>query len=177
MKKFISIVLVLLMAFATLAGCGGRPAAKMAARQAARRLKHQGRSARAPYGEAAVYGLAVRNGAQLYIDQVNAQGGVNGKQSKPLFTIRRATQRKRSPAFTRMVDEGITALIGDVLTDNTIAVVGEAYPIGLPMITASATAAAVTYDAENKTVFNNVFRTCFIDPFQAKKWRNTPARC
>ncbi|MPN16606.1 hypothetical protein SDC9_163951 [bioreactor metagenome] len=68
-----------------------------------------------------------------------------------------------------MVDEGITALIGDVLTGNTIAVVGEAYPINMPMITASATAAAVTYDADTDTVYTNVFRTCFIDPFQGEK--------
>ena len=68
-----------------------------------------------------------------------------------------------------MVDEGITALVGDVLTGNTIAVVGEAYPINMPMITASATAAAVTYDADTNTVYSNVFRTCFIDPFQGEK--------
>lgn len=37
------------------------------------------------------------------------------------------------------------------------------------MITASATAAEVTYDVENDKVFTNVFRTCFIDPFQGEK--------
>ena len=68
-----------------------------------------------------------------------------------------------------MVDAGITALIGDVLTGNTLAVVAEAYPINMPMITASATAAEVTYDAETGTVKSNVFRTCFIDPFQGQK--------
>jgi branched-chain amino acid transport system substrate-binding protein len=68
-----------------------------------------------------------------------------------------------------MVDEGITALIGDVLTGNTLAVVAEAYPINMPMITASATAAEVTYDPDSDTVYSNVFRTCFIDPFQGEK--------
>lgn len=123
-----------------------------------------------PYtGEYAVYGLAVKNGAQLYFDQVNANGGVNGKQIEVVAYDNKGDSAEAVTAFTRMVDEGITALVGDVLTGNTIAVVGEAYPINMPMITASATAAAVTYNADTNTVYSNVFRTCFIDPFQGEK--------
>lgn len=120
-------------------------------------------------GEYAVYGLAVRNGAELYVNQLNAAGGINGKQVELIIYDNKADNTEAVTAFTRMVDEGITALIGDVLTGNTLAVVGEAYPINMPMITASATAASVTYDAETDTVFGNVFRTCFIDPFQGEK--------
>lgn len=120
-------------------------------------------------GEYAVYGLAVRNGAELYINQLNKNGGINGKQVELIIYDNKADNTEAVTAFTRMVDEGITALIGDVLTGNTLAVVGEAYPINMPMITASATAAAVTYDADSKTVYSNVFRTCFIDPFQGEK--------
>jgi branched-chain amino acid transport system substrate-binding protein len=116
-----------------------------------------------------VYGLAVRNGAELYVNQLNAAGGINGKQVELIIYDNKADNTEAVTAFTRMVDEGITALIGDVLTGNTLAVVGEAYPINMPMITASATAASVTYDAETDTVFGNVFRTCFIDPFQGEK--------
>lgn len=120
-------------------------------------------------GEYAVYGLAVRNGAELYINQLNANGGINGKQVELIIYDNKADNTEAVTAFTRMVGEGITALIGDVLTGNTLAVVGEAYPINMPMITASATAAAVTYDDTTDTVFGNVFRTCFIDPFQGEK--------
>ena len=31
-------------------------------------------------GDVANYGIACRNGAQLYFDQLNADGGINGKQ-------------------------------------------------------------------------------------------------
>ncbi len=119
-------------------------------------------------GELAVYGLAVKNGAQLYIDQVNAAGGINGKQIQVIAYDNKGDDAEAINAFNRMVDEGITALIGDVITSNTIAVVGEAYPINMPMVTASATAAAVTVGADG-TVYSNVFRTCFIDPFQGEK--------
>lgn len=173
MKKFISIALVLLLSFATLAGCGapaggnGGPTGGNNGGAAAETIKI---GLLGPHtGDAAVYGLAVRNGAQLYIDKVNAEGGINGKKIETVVYDQKGDSAEAVNAFTRMVDEGITALIGDVLTDNTIAVVGEAYPIGMPMITASATAAAVTYDAESNTVYTNVFRTCFIDPFQGEK--------
>lgn len=120
-------------------------------------------------GDYAIYGLAVRNGALLYIDQINAAGGVNGKQIEAIVYDNKADNAEAVNAFTRLVDEGIAALIGDVLTGNTQAVVSEAYPINMPMITASATAEAVTYDAESDTFYSNVFRTCFIDPFQGEK--------
>lgn len=120
-------------------------------------------------GENAVYGLAVRNGAELYFNQVNANGGINGKKVELIIYDNKGNDAEAVTAFTRMADEGITALVGDVLTSNTLAVVSEAYPINMPMITASATAESVTYDAASNTVYSNVFRTCFIDPFQGEK--------
>lgn len=120
-------------------------------------------------GEYAQYGLAVLNGAKLYIDKINEEGGINGKKIEPLIYDQKGDSTEAITAFSRMVDEGISGLIGDVLTGNTIAVVGEAYPINMPMITASATAEAVTFNAESNTVYTNVFRTCFIDPFQGIK--------
>ncbi|MGI6745803.1 MAG: ABC transporter substrate-binding protein [Acutalibacteraceae bacterium] len=120
-------------------------------------------------GEYAVYGLAVKNGATLYIDKINAAGGINGKQVKIVVYDNKADNAEAVNAFNRMVEEGITALIGDVLTGNTLAVVAEANPINMPMITASATADSVTFDADSNKVYKNVFRTCFIDPFQGQK--------
>ena len=71
--------------------------------------------------------------------------------------------------FTSLVDSGIVALVGEVTTGNCRAVVDEAYPINMPMVTASATATSITYDEDTKTVFSNVFRTCFIDAYQGSK--------
>ena len=119
-------------------------------------------------GEYAVYGLGVRNGAELYFKKVNEAGGINGKQIELVIYDNKGDDTEAVTAFTRMVDEGVTALVGDVLTGNTLAVVGEANAVNMPMITPSATAAAVTVK-EDGTVYSNVFRTCFIDPFQGEK--------
>lgn len=157
MKKLICLAMAMFMVLGCLAGCTTK----------AETIKI---GILGPHtGDYAQYGVAVLNGAKMYIEEVNAAGGINGKQIEAVVYDQKGDSTEAITAFTRMVDEGITGLIGDVLTDNTIAVVGEANPINMPMITGSATAAAVTYNAETDTVYSNVFRTCFIDPFQGEK--------
>lgn len=78
-----------------------------------------------PYtGDLAVYGLAVKNGATLYFDKVNAEGGINGKKIELISYDNKGDDAEAINAFNREVDEGITAFIGDVITSNTIAVAG-----------------------------------------------------
>ena len=49
--------------------------------------------------------------------------------------------------FTKMVDQGITGLVGDVTTAPRWLLPPRAPDYNMPMVTASATAEAVTYDA------------------------------
>ena len=67
-------------------------------------------------GDASVYGQAVVNGASLYIKQVNADGGVNGKQLEVIAMDEQGDETQAVTCFTKMVDQGITALVGDVTT-------------------------------------------------------------
>lgn len=120
-------------------------------------------------GDVSVYGIAVANGASLYIKQVNEAGGINGKQIELIQMDEQGDATQAVNCFTQMVDQGITALIGDVTTTPTLAVVAATQDYNMPMVTASATAEAVTYDAETDTVYQNVFRTTFTDPFQGVK--------
>ena len=120
-------------------------------------------------GNVSVYGQAVVNGASLYLKQVNADGGINGKQIEILTEDEQGDATQAVNCFTKMVDEGITALVGDVTTTPTLAVAAESADYNMPMVTASATAEAVTYDAETDTVNANVFRATFTDPFQGIK--------
>ena len=120
-------------------------------------------------GNVSVYGQAVVNGATLYLKQVNANGGINGKQIEILTEDEQGDATQAVNCFTKMVDEGMTALIGDVTTTPTLAVAAESADYNMPMVTASATAEAVTYDAETDTVNENVFRATFTDPFQGIK--------
>lgn len=160
MKRVISIALVLVLALGAFAACAPKEKKEETIKVGILGCHT---------GEYAVYGLAVKNGATLYIDKFNEAGGANGKKIEIIAYDNKADDAEAVNAFTRMVGDGITGLIGDVLTGNTLAVVAEANPINMPMVTASATAAAVTYDEDNDKVMENVFRTCFIDPFQGEK--------
>ena len=117
-------------------------------------------------GDVSVYGQAVVNGATLYLKQVNEKGGINGKQLEIITMDEQGDATQAVTCFTKMCDQGITALVGDVTTTPTLAVAAESADYTMPMVTASATAEAVTYDAETDTVNENVFRATFTDPFQ-----------
>ena len=120
-------------------------------------------------GDNAVYGNAVQNGVMLYIDQLNEKGGINGKTVKDIAYDEKGDATEAVNAYNRLVGDGITALIGSVLTGATIAVADETYDMNMPQITASATAAGVTVMEDTGEVRTNVFRSCFIDPFQGEK--------
>lgn len=123
-------------------------------------------------GDNAVYGNAVQNGVMLYIDQLNEKGGINGKTVKAIAYDEKGDATEAVNAYNRLVDDGITALIGSVLTGATIAVADETYDMNMPQITASATAAGVTMldpEKADSQIRTNVFRSCFIDPFQGEK--------
>ncbi len=171
MKKFISIALASVFAVSLFAGCGSKapaanqPAASGAPQSGTIKIGVLGCTT----GDSAQYGNAVIHGAQLYIDQVNAAGGINGKKIEPIIYDDKGNATEAVNAYSRLVGNGITALLGSVLSGPTAAVVGEANPNNMPMITASATDAGVTYNADKKQVYKNVFRTCYIDPFQGQK--------
>jgi branched-chain amino acid transport system substrate-binding protein len=127
-------------------------------------------------GDVSVYGLAVINGADLYLNQYTAKGDkdINGKKIEIIEMDEQGDDTQAVNCFTQMCDKGITGLVGDVTTTPTLAVVAvtqdESDPgYNMPMVTASATAEAVTYDSDTDTVYTNVFRSTFTDPYQGLK--------
>lgn len=124
-------------------------------------------------GEVAEYGIAVSNGVTLYVDEINAKGGVNGKKIELVTYDEEGNEAKAITGYNSLVDQDVAAIIGDVTTAPTAAVVVESQQDNMPMITASATAEKITckLDKDGKvvSVYNNMFRSCFIDPFQGEK--------
>ncbi|MCL2857848.1 MAG: ABC transporter substrate-binding protein [Oscillospiraceae bacterium] len=117
-------------------------------------------------GPVAYFGNSVRQGAMLYIDEFNALGGL---QIRVEQFDEEGDLALAVTGYHALYDRNVTAIIGSVTSGPTIAVVPEAYNDGMPMITASATHAAVTFDSDNNHVWSNMFRSCFIDPFQGVK--------
>ena len=123
-------------------------------------------------GDYAQYGQPVRDGAMLYINQLNANGGINGKQVKVLEYDDKGDGVEAVNAYNLACDNGITAVFGATLTGPTIALADATYENNMPQVTASATASGVTMidpDDPDSEIRQNVFRACFIDPYQGKK--------
>ena len=106
--------------------------------------------------------MAVQKGVNLYIEELNAAGGIDGKKVEILWEDTRGEANDGVLAFSKLVEnDGVVGIIGPVLTGVTRAVAEYATDENIPMITPSATAYDITTDRAN------VFRTCFLDPFQA----------
>lgn len=113
-------------------------------------------------GDVAVYGKASSDGSKLAIEEVNAVGGVLGKLIKFDCLDEKGDPTEAVTAYNRLSSQGIVALIGDVTSKPTIGVSQIAAEEGMPMVTPTATAMAVT-DAGK-----NIFRVCFTDPYQGE---------
>ena len=120
-------------------------------------------------GDYAQYGIPVRNAVMLYFDQLNAAGGINGKKVVVKEYDDKGDGVEAVNAYNLAKENGITAVVGSVLTGTTIALADATYEDNMPQITASATATGVTIMEDTGEVRTNVFRACFIDPFQGQK--------
>ena len=172
MKKIMSAAMAAAMAM-SLAACGGSASSSAAPAASGASADSITIGLLAPLsGDAAVYGQAVRNGAMLYINEINAKGGINGKQVKVLEYDDKGDGVEAVNAYNLACDNGITAVFGATLTGPTIALADATYEDNMPQVTASATASGVTMidpDDPDSEIRQNVFRACFIDPYQGKK--------
>ena len=110
-------------------------------------------------GGAAVYGEAVRNGAQIAIDEINTAGGVNGMTLAMNFQDDEHDAEKAVNAYNTLKDRGMKVLMGTVTSDPCIAVVEKTAEDNMFQITPSGSAMdCIRYD--------NAFRVCFNDPEQ-----------
>jgi len=174
MKKTLSVMLIVLLAVSALFANGGSETASSAASDTIT-IAFIGNTT----GDYAQYGVPVRNAVKMYYDQLNANGGINGKQVNLLEYDDKADGVESVNALNLAIDKGATAVIGSVLTGATIALSDATYDINLPQITASATSPKVTVmdpDAKTIEVKTNVFRTCFLDPFQGEKMAEYAAK-
>ena len=108
-------------------------------------------------GGAAVYGMAVARAAQIAVDEINAQGGV---QIALDVQDDEHDAEKSINAYNAVLDNGAQMILGAVTTNPCIAVSAQAYEERVFMLTPSASSPAVI---EGK---DNMYQVCFTDPAQ-----------
>lgn len=157
MKKFISVMLVAAMAVTALTGCGSNSSSS--SKKDADKYYIGGIGPTT--GATAIYGTAVKNGAQIAVDEINAAGGINGKQIEYRFEDDQNDAEKAVNAYNTLKDWGMQMLVGTTTTAPCIAVAGKTASDNIFQITPSASSPDVLSSGNG-----NVFQVCFTDPNQ-----------
>lgn len=110
-------------------------------------------------GPAAIYGMAVKQGAQIAVDEINA-ANPDGLQLAWDMQDDEHDAEKSVNAYNKLVDDGMQVLVGTVTSTPCAAVAAETQANRTFALTPSASSTAVT---ENN---DTVFQLCFADPNQ-----------
>lgn len=110
-------------------------------------------------GPAAAYGIAVQNGADLAVKEINAAGGAGGIMLETNTQDDEHDAQKSVNAYNTLKDWGAQAIVGSTTSDPCIAVAAETSNDNMFQITPSGSAVECVGP-------DNVFRVCFADPDQ-----------
>jgi len=149
MKKIISLVMAMSMVALALTGCGSQSSSDT--------FKIGGIGPVS--GGAAVYGQAVKNGATLAVEEINAAGGINGYTIEFDFQDDEHDAEKAINAYNTLKDWNMQILMGTVTSTPCVAVAAETFADSTFQLTPSASSTAVTTN-------DNAFQVCFSDPNQ-----------
>ena len=111
-------------------------------------------------GGYANYGLSVQHGAQLAVDEINAAGGVNGKQLELSAQDSQGDPESAVAAYGKLMDWGMNVFLGGVLSGETASVVAAAKADDM-FIMETTGSADKCIDGNDKA-----FRLCFYDSYQ-----------
>lgn len=170
-KKMLGALLACAMMAGTLAGCGGSGNDNGASSASGDNAPASAASENVfkiggigPLtGAAASYGVSVKQGAQVAIDEINAAGGVQVGDATYTFDMvfedDEATEDKAIQAYNTVMDAGANAIMGCVTSGACLAIVDLTKADGILQITPSGS-------AEGCIANDNAFRICFSDPEQ-----------
>jgi branched-chain amino acid transport system substrate-binding protein len=154
MKKTLSLVVAAVMLVAGLTGCG-KKADDGAVSENTLVIGGIGPLT----GAAATYGNAVKNGATLAVEEINAAGGVNGMMLKLAFEDDEHDAEKSVNAYNTLKDRGMKVLMGTVTSVPCVAVADKTKEDNMFQLTPSGSSV-------DCIVNDNAFRVCFSDPNQ-----------
>ncbi len=117
-------------------------------------------------GEAASYGISVKQGAEIAIKEINEAGGFKVGDDTYKFELKfeddQADPEKAPNAYNTLYDAKVDAILGSVTSGSCIAIVDKTFKDKLLQITPSGSALDCARNENN-------FRLCFTDPLQGVK--------
>jgi len=148
MKKVVCLGLISAMMLSAFAGCGKKDSGSDAIR-----IGGTGPLT----GDASVYGLAAKRGAEIAVEEINALGGM---QFELNYQDDTHDTEKAVNAYNALKDWDVQISLGSVTTNPCIATAAETYADRIFALTPSASSTDVTKGKDN------MFQMCFSDPNQ-----------
>lgn len=161
MKKFMTVALVSVLVLSmALVGCGGDANNGSAEGDTIKiGLNYELSGGVATYGQSSVDGI------KLAVEEINAAGGVLGKQIELVEVDNKSDASEVVSVATKLMSQdGVVAVLGPATSGNFKAEEPIATQYGIPVLSGSATADDVTVGKDG--VKDYVFRLCFSDSFQ-----------
>lgn len=155
LKKIVALLVVAVLVMTTLVACGGTEKTEGNADATTFKIGGIGPLTDA----AAVYGIAVKQGAELAVKEINAAGGINGFQIDFKMEDDVHDAEKAVNAYNSLKDWGMQILMGTVTSGPCEAVVAKTQADKMFQLTPSGSSVeSIQYD--------NAFRVCYSDPNQ-----------
>ena len=158
MKKVLAMLMAALMVAAMFTGCSSsKPATETTAAAAATAGTVKIGMSGPLTGGASAYGLAVKAGMEVAVEEINAKGGLqiefNAQDDE-------ADGEKAVSAYNVLKDWGMQVMAGQVTTGSALAVAPESTADNMFNLTPSASAESLALSGAN------IFQMCFTDPNQ-----------
>ncbi len=115
-------------------------------------------------GDLASYGIPTVKAAELVVKDINAKGGVLGKQVELLVEDDVCKPEVATNTATKLVSEGAHVVLGHICSGATKAALGIYKDSNIPVMSPSATNPALTQSGD----YPNFFRTIASDDAQAR---------
>ncbi len=117
-------------------------------------------------GDQAVWGTCESNTVKMLIEELNANGGLLGKQVEGIYYDTKGDAAEAVNAVKRLItQDGVAAIIGPNASGQAISISAVLEQYKVPDIATVATNPKVTVGDDGKVKPYN-FRVCFIDPYQ-----------
>lgn len=114
-------------------------------------------------GDQASFGNATLQGVRLAAEEINAAGGVLGRQIRLIVEDDQGRPDQAASVVTKLItSDNVVAVIGENSSNNSLAAAPICQSNKVPMISPSSTNPAVTEKGDY------IFRVCFTDPYQGK---------
>lgn len=116
-------------------------------------------------GPVSAYGLSEKRGIELAIEEINANGGINGKQVELISKDNKSENAEAATVASNLtVNDKVNAVVGPATSGASKAIIPNITKAKVPFLTPSGTDDSIT--VQNNKVQQYVFRSCFQDSYQ-----------